>query len=180
MTEENECILCGIISGKIPSKKIYEDDNAIVILDINGASPGHAFVIPKEHYPIIEQIPDPMVGILFDLANKTSSAIFETLNIQGTNIFVTNGVAAGQKVAHFMINVVPRNENDGINMDWQPKQLSDEEMSTVELKLKDAAQNIGGFESPTASQPKKQTEQKVVTLDNDEDNYLIKQLNRIP
>ena len=140
------CILCQIIEGKIPSEKIYEDSDILAVLDVNGANPGHTFVIPKEHYTILEQVPDFLVGKLFSIANKISSSLFEILEIQGTNLFVTNGVAAGQLAAHFMINVIPRKHNDGINITWQPKQLSEEEMSTVELQLKEAAKNIGSFE----------------------------------
>jgi histidine triad (HIT) family protein len=179
MTKEN-CIICNIVSGKVPSKKVYEDEDCLAVLDVNGANPGHSFIIPKEHHPILEKVPDQIVGKLFSIANKVSSAIFETLNIQGTNIFVSNGIAAGQKVAHFMINVIPRNENDKINLQWPPKQLSEEEMSTVELKLKEASQNIGYFEK---KEPKKQPETKTATQEETiegEENYLIKQLDRRP
>ncbi len=171
------CIVCNIIEGKVPSEKVYEDENVMAFLDVNGANPGHCFVVPKKHYPIFEQIPDPMVGELFSISNKVSQALFDSLEIQGTNIFVTNGITAGQKVAHFMINVVPRKENDGINLQWKPRQLSEEEMSTVELKLKDESANVGGF------QAEPQQEQKLVenteTISG-EDNNLIKSLRRIP
>ena len=29
------CIFCDIIEGKIPSKKVYEDDRVLAILDIS-------------------------------------------------------------------------------------------------------------------------------------------------
>ncbi|MBW2980801.1 HIT domain-containing protein, partial [Candidatus Woesearchaeota archaeon] len=143
---EESCILCQIVKGKIPAKKVYEDDDILAILDINGANIGHCFVMPKKHYPIFEQVPDYEIGKLFKVANAVSSAIFDTLKIEGTNIFVSNGVVAGQTVAHFMINVIPRNEGDGINLQWQSKQLNEEEMSTVELKLKEEASGRREFE----------------------------------
>ena len=129
----DECIICQIIEGKIPSKKVYEDDDILAILDINGANVGHCFVVPKKHYPILEQVPDFEIGKLFHIANTISSAIFEVMKVQGTNIFVSNGVSAGQTVAHTVIHVIPRNEGDGINLQWPPKQLDEEEMSTVLL-----------------------------------------------
>src|SRR3989344_1834801 len=136
------CLVCGIIEGKIPSKKVYEDEQILAVLDVNGANPGHCFVFPKEHYPIIEQVPDPVLAKIFSISNKISSAVFDVLRAQGTNIFNANGVPAGQTVAHFMVNIIPRHENDGINLQWQPKQLDEEEMSTVELKLKDQTKHI--------------------------------------
>ena len=78
---KENCITCQIIEGKIPSKMIFEDDNVIAILDLNGANPGHTFVIPKSHHPILENVPDFLVAHTFKVANWVSSAIFETLNL---------------------------------------------------------------------------------------------------
>jgi histidine triad (HIT) family protein len=177
---EGNCILCQIVDGKVPSHKLYEDEDLIAILDINGANIGHCFVIPKKHYPIFEQVPDDMVAKLFRVANAVSSAIFETLKIEGTNIFVSNGVSAGQTVAHFVINIVPRNEGDGIDLEWPPKQLNEEEMSTIELRLKE--ETVGGHEfgqekpKEEAIRPQKKHQE---VLDG-EDNYQVRQLRRIP
>ncbi len=172
------CIVCQIIGDKIPSKKVYEDELVMAVLDINGANPGHCFVMPKNHYPIIEHVPNSELGRLFQVSNKVSSAIFESLGAQGTNIFVANGIPAGQTVAHFTINVIPRKENDGINLQWQPKQLSEEEMSTVELKLKEQTKKISHFEKD--EKKVKIPSPKPITLSSDEEEYFTKQLNRLP
>ncbi|MBI2652753.1 HIT domain-containing protein [Candidatus Woesearchaeota archaeon] len=172
------CLVCQIIANSVPSKKIYEDELVLAVLDVNGANPGHCFVMPKAHYPIIEQVPDIEVGRLFQVSNKISSAIFESLGAQGTNIFVANGIPAGQTVAHFTINVIPRKENDGINLQWQPKQLSEEEMSTVELKLKEQTKNIGHFEKEEKKPSVQAT--KPVILSDEEEEYFSRQMRRVP
>ena len=172
------CIVCQIIGNRIPSKKIYEDELVMAVLDVNGSNPGHCFVMPKNHYPIIEQVPDKEIGKLFQVSNKISTAIFESLGVQGTNIFVANGIPAGQTVAHFTINVIPRTENDGINLQWQPKQLSEEEMSTVELKLKEQAKNIVHFEKE--EKKAKVQAPKQVLLSEEEEEYFEKQIRRLP
>jgi histidine triad (HIT) family protein len=200
MMKEQQCLLCGIVDNAIPSKKIYEDDDVIAILDFNGAAPGHTFVIPKQHVPILEQLPNFIVGKLFNLANKISSAIFDQLKVQGTNLFVTNGVAAGQKVAHSMVQVIPRTEHDKAKLDWVPKQLSEEEMSTIELKLKEEVAKVGmgadvgltsasssgsppaavaGATGPGVASAGAQPMNAIVAHD-DEENYLLKQVRRIP
>ncbi|MBQ1878303.1 MAG: HIT domain-containing protein, partial [Erysipelotrichaceae bacterium] len=43
------CIFCDIIEGKIPSKKVYEDDDVLAILDISQLTRGHTLVMPKKH-----------------------------------------------------------------------------------------------------------------------------------
>lgn len=174
---KEECILCQIVEGKVPSEKIYEDEDLLAVLDINGANPGHVFVIPKDHYTILEQVPDFLVGRLFSIANKVSSSLFETLSIQGTNLFITNGISAGQVAAHFMINIIPRKDNDGINITWQPQQLSEDDMSTAELKLKEAAKNVGGFEAKSETEKISVQESENIS---GEDNYLLRQMKRIP
>lgn len=172
------CIICQIIGSKIPSKKVYEDDSVLAVLDVNGANPGHCFVMPKNHYPIMEQVPDIEIEKLFQISNKVSGAIFESLGAQGTNIFVANGIPAGQTVAHFTINVIPRKQNDDVNLQSQPKQLSEEEISTVELKLKEQTKNIGHFEKE--EKKAKMQFPKTQFLSDEEDEYFTKQMRRLP
>ncbi|HZX44692.1 MAG TPA: HIT domain-containing protein [Candidatus Nanoarchaeia archaeon] len=169
----DKCVICDIVQARIPSKKIYEDEEVIAVLDYNGANPGHSFIIPKDHFPILEQVPANLVGKIFNVANKVSSAIFDTLKVEGTNIFVANGIPAGQKVAHFMVSVIPRKEGDGLNLNWQPRQLSEEEMSTIELKMKE---EIGSIGLPQEPKPAQQEVKHIFS----EENYLAKQLRRIP
>jgi histidine triad (HIT) family protein len=180
MATKQSCLLCQIVEGKIPSKKIYEDNLVLAVLDVNGANPGHCFVLPKNHYPIIEQVPDNELAKLGNIANKVSSAIFENLGAQGTNLFITNGVPAGQTVAHFMIHVIPRTEKDGINLQWHPKQLTQEEMSTIELKIKDQTKNIGHFETEEEERTAKQPEPITTAGHSEEEDYFSRQLERIP
>jgi len=111
--------------------KIFEDDKVVAVLDPNPVSLGHVIVMPKDHFPIIEQVPDYIVSHVFEIVNKISIHLFEALKLQGTNILVSNGIPAGQEQPHFAVNIIPRKQNDGIDFQWEPKQLSEEEMSTV-------------------------------------------------
>ena len=173
----SECKICEAIKEK--EELIYEDKDVIAILSTEPASAGHIILSPKKHYPIIEQIPDYEFGHLFHIANKLSIAVFETVGCQGTNIIIENGVAAGQTVPHVTIHIIPRNENDGLNFQWNPKTLSEEEMSTVELKVREEAKSIGGFEKEKKKEAIK-LEKKKEKISSEEENYLIKQLTRIP
>ena len=44
------CVFCDIISGNIPSSKVYEDDDVLAILDLSQTTRGHTLVMPKKHY----------------------------------------------------------------------------------------------------------------------------------
>lgn len=43
------CLFCDIIAGKIPSKKIYEDDRVYAFEDIRKSAPTHVLIVPKKH-----------------------------------------------------------------------------------------------------------------------------------
>ena len=46
----DDCLFCGIVGGKVPSYKIYEDDKHIAVLDIYPAVRGQSLLLPKEHF----------------------------------------------------------------------------------------------------------------------------------
>ncbi len=178
-----DCEICNRINtGNL--KKLYEDEKVIAFLAPAPSTPGHTIVAPKEHFAIIEQVPDFIVAKAGLVANKVSTAMFESMNIQGTNLAINNGVPAGQRYAHFTINVIPRTENDGLNFAWPTKQLNEEEMSTVEIKLKDFSKNIGAFEKeepkPIILDSREPSEMEKGAEIPEEENYLLKQLRRIP
>ena len=49
----NDCIFCKIISGEIPSQKVFEDELVYAFKDINPMAPVHILVVPKEHIPTL-------------------------------------------------------------------------------------------------------------------------------
>ena len=177
---ESTCIFCRTVEGKTKLEKVYEDEKLLAVLHPTPSAKGHILVFPKKHYQIVEQMPDYEIGNLFQKINKLSIAAFEGVKAQGTNIIIQNGVSAGQKIPHVCVHVIPRIENDGLNFQWQPKQLSEEEMSTVELKVKEETANIGGFETEEKKEPIQLEEKREKIKEGEEENYLIKQLRRIP
>jgi histidine triad (HIT) family protein len=115
--QKKQCIFCQIIAGKVQSKKIYEDSDILAVLDVNPANPGHMLVMPKEHYSILPQIPNEDIGHLFTVTKALSNAALRSLEVQGSNIIVANGVAAGQRAQHFMIHLIPRKDKDNIKFE---------------------------------------------------------------
>ena len=50
-----DCLFCKIIAGKIPAKKIYEDEKTFVFEDIKPQAPTHVLIVPKKHIVGIDQ-----------------------------------------------------------------------------------------------------------------------------
>jgi histidine triad (HIT) family protein len=136
--QKKQCIFCQIIAGKVQAKKIYEDDDVVAILDINPANPGHILIMPREHYSIMPQIPDDEIGHIFLVAKALSNTSLRALEVQGSNIIVANGVAAGQRAQHFMVHLIPRKENDGINFQIPQKTIPEEELQKIRKTLSES------------------------------------------
>ena len=134
--ENGSCPFCMISEGKIKSKVVYSDDYLIGALDIRPANKGHVVLFSKKHYPVLASMPNEEVGHLFDVANKLSQVIYENLKCQGTNLLVANGEAAGQKVDHVVVHIIPRYNNDKVVLNWESVKVDEKEMQQIENALK--------------------------------------------
>lgn len=136
--QKKQCIFCQIVAGKVQSRKVYENEYVFAVLDINPANPGHILLMTKEHYMIMPQVPDEELGHVFIAAKHLSNSLLRSLDAKGTNIIVANGVAAGQRAQHFMVHVIPRKENDGINFVLPQKTIEQKQIEEVGDKILDA------------------------------------------
>ncbi len=123
-----KCEYCDIIGRQGRGQILYEDDELFVAVKDNVVTPGQITIFTREHFTILEMVPDLLLAKCAVVANKVSIAIFESLGSQGTNIIIRNGIAAGQNVPHCGIDVIPRIEEDGLGLNWQGKPMSEDEM----------------------------------------------------
>ena len=132
--KKEDCIFCKIANGEIPSKTLYEDGDFRVILDLGPATRGHALILPREHADNLYELPEDTAAKVFVLAKKMATKMTEKLHCDGLNIVQNNGEAAGQTVMHLHFHIIPRYNNDSVNIGWQPmKPSSDELAATAEL-----------------------------------------------
>jgi len=160
--QKQQCIFCQIISGKVASKKVYSDDKCSGLLDINPANPGHILLLPNEHYSIMPLMPDDELGHMFMVAKALCQVSLKALEAQGTNIFVANGAAAGQKAQHFMLHVIPRKEGDGVNINIPEKAIKDSDMKQIMDRLKPAIIKALGPGTTEEETPKDEEAEKPV------------------
>lgn len=165
-----KCEYCELEKGR--AVIVYEDSEVVAAVKDTVVHPGQITIFPKEHFTIMEMVPDEILSKCFSLANKIGAAVFEGLEAQGTNIIVQNGISAGQKVPHFAIEVIPRREGDGLKLQWEGKQMMEDELEMVIKQLQSVAKEVPKVEE-------KKTE-AVVKKKEGEENYLIKSQRRIP
>lgn len=131
----SDCIFCKILNGDIPSATIYEDEEFKAILDRFPANEGHVLILPKEHSANIFEIDPQLAGRLFTLATKIAREMKHTLGFEHMNVMQNNGTVAGQTVYHFHLHLIPRYDNDGITIAYQPMDLTDAQISDMRKKL---------------------------------------------
>lgn len=128
---DDNCIFCKLANGQIPTNSIYEDDDFKVILDAAPAAKGHAIILPKTHAENLFELPEEYGEKIFAIAKKCGKAIKETYNYDGLNVLQNNGEAAGQTVKHFHMHLIPRYENDGQHILWNPGESTPEELEEI-------------------------------------------------
>ena len=82
---DDNCIFCKILNGDIPSRKVFEDDDFCVIMDVDPATKGHCLILPKEHYANLLAMPDELAARVLPLAKKVAAHLQETLGCDGIN-----------------------------------------------------------------------------------------------
>lgn len=133
--QKQQCIFCRIAEGKIPAKKVYEDELFVAVLDINPGAAGHILLMPKEHYAILPQMPEELVAQLGMAAKHLSQAVLRALKAQGTTIIASNGLAAGQRASHFLLHIIPRMEGDGIGVILPQGAINEAEAKKLQMQL---------------------------------------------
>lgn len=106
------CVFCEIIAGNIPSRKVYEDEHVLAIMDINPLSAGHTLVMPKKHTDDFITADTETVHQVIDVTHTLAERIVKALGAQGVNIVTNVGEAAGQSVSHLHFHIIPRYGND--------------------------------------------------------------------
>lgn len=129
--KDDNCIFCKLANKDIPTNIIYEDEKFTVILDASPATKGHALILPKNHAANIYELPDEDAADIFVLAKKLATKMTEILHCDGFNIVQNNGEVAGQTVFHFHMHLIPRYENDGQHILWNPGESTPEELEEI-------------------------------------------------
>lgn len=112
-----DCVFCKIISGEIPTNKVYEDDNIVAILDISQATKGHTLIVAKKHYKNLYDIDENVAADIFRVVPKLANAIKNAFHPIGLNVLV-NTEKPLQTVFHFHVHLIPRYPHDGVEIDW--------------------------------------------------------------
>ncbi len=101
-------VFAKILRGELPAYTVYEDDRALVFLDIMPRTPGHALVIPKAPARnILDIAPDDLAHVM-KVAQKVAIAAKQVFAADGITLQQFSEEAGGQVVFHLHVHVIPR------------------------------------------------------------------------
>ena len=138
----SETIFSKIISGEIPSFKIYENDYVYAFLDISQVSKGHTLLVPKKPSANIFETDEETMKHIGVALPKVANAIKKAFHPDGLNIIQNNGEYADQSVFHIHFHLIPRYENDidGFGYKWETHEESIDDEQKAEIAQEIAAQ----------------------------------------
>lgn len=109
-THDPDCIFCKIAQGKIPSRKVYEDDDILAFHDIHPWAPVHFLMIPKDHITSLahvgtqhQDVLGRMLGMAGKLALQEGARPYPE---GGFRVVVNTGGDGGQEVHHLHLHVI--------------------------------------------------------------------------
>ena len=99
------CLFCSMVSGDIPTKKIYEDDKVIGILDLHPSSDGHTLIIPKKHFDDMMSIDDETLLHIYSVAKKLTPILMDKMHAKACSLRINYGDS--QEIKHFHLHILP-------------------------------------------------------------------------
>ncbi|KAJ3390678.1 Adenosine 5'-monophosphoramidase [Lobulomyces angularis] len=118
------CIFCKIIKGDIPSFKILETSLTLAFMDTAPLNKGHVLVIPKYHAQKLHEIPDETLSEILPISKRIAKAT----GAVNYNFLQNNGREAHQAVDHVHFHIIPKTKEGGLEMSWDSKKFSNNEL----------------------------------------------------
>jgi histidine triad (HIT) family protein len=134
----SDCLFCGIVSGDVPAQVVDSDEHTVAFMDINPATAGHALVVPRTHAADLFEISDEDLEHTIVAARRLARRMKATLSPDGFNVLNSCGSVAWQTIFHFHLHVVPRYEDDPLELPWVPEAGDMDEIAAVADRIRGA------------------------------------------
>ncbi len=110
MSVIDNCLFCKIVAGKIPSRKVFEDDEVLAFHDINPWAPVHFLIVPKRHIASMAQVTSADAALISHMLLLAPRLALEQgcspYPDGGFRIVTNTGAQGGQEVHHLHFHVM--------------------------------------------------------------------------
>jgi histidine triad (HIT) family protein len=107
MTYDPANIFAKILRGELPCHKVYEDDTALVMMDIFPQSRGHTLIVPKAASRNLLDADPAALSAIMPLVQRVARAVKSATGADGIRLAQFNEAPAGQTVFHLHFHVIP-------------------------------------------------------------------------
>lgn len=108
MSYDTNNIFAMILREELPSERVYEDDDTVVIMDIMPRADGHVLVIPKTPARNMLDATPKQLADCMATVQRVSHAMLQAFNADGITLQQFNETAGGQEVFHLHFHIMPR------------------------------------------------------------------------
>ena len=130
------CIFCKILDAELPAVIVQEDEHTVAFMDINPWTRGHAVVIPREHSRNLYEVSENDLARTASAAKRLAERVRDRLGADGVNLLNSCEAAAWQTIFHFHIHVIPRYDDDPLELPTRPERADDDELAKVAEELR--------------------------------------------
>jgi histidine triad (HIT) family protein len=131
-----DCIFCKIVGGEIPAEIVQEDEHTVAFMDVNPWTRGHALVVPRAHSRNLYEIEGDELARTMAAAQRLALRMRDRLDVDGVNLINSCEPAAWQSVFHFHVHVIPRYDDDPLQLPTRPRSADKEELAEVGAELR--------------------------------------------
>ena len=131
--DQGKCIFCDIVNGNGRARRVYENEHALVILDIHPYTKGHCLVLSKRHVPWWHQLSEEETSSLFKAANVVANRMMKSFDPDFVFLY-----ARGRRIPHTHLFLIPTYSGDVLDRFFNALEHFQESPGRL-AKLKEAA-----------------------------------------
>lgn len=124
-----------ILDGDLPCHRVYEDDHVLAFLDVNPLSRGHLLVVPKQRVASLQELDDDAAAAMGRVLPRLTRALARVAGVDDCNVLINNGRRAGQEVMHVHLHLIPRTEERGLQVRFDPGTLEPGEGERIAAEI---------------------------------------------
>lgn len=110
MSYDPSNIFAKILRGELPCHKVFEDDTALVMMDLFPQSKGHTLIVPKAPSRNLLDADPAALAAVIPLVQRVANAVKAATNADGIRLAQFNEAPAGQTVFHLHFHIIPMYE----------------------------------------------------------------------
>jgi histidine triad (HIT) family protein len=108
-----------ILRGELPAHKVFEDDTALVMMDVFPQSRGHTLVLPKAASRNLLDADPAVLAAVMPLIQRVAVALMAATGADGIRLAQFNEAPAGQTVFHLHFHLIPVYEDQALGAHGQ-------------------------------------------------------------